>query len=88
MFHAAFSVSATSSGPHDRFEISYRGVLVGSFGILRGSKKDKHHDWIPRQIHLTSNQADRFARCPMSIDEYIEVLKDKKHVSENIDEPN
>ncbi|HVA45877.1 MAG TPA: hypothetical protein VNH11_05765 [Pirellulales bacterium] len=61
-------------GPHDIVSIRYRNVLVGRFGIQRGSNRNARHNYIPEQIHLTRQQGAEFASCEMSIDQYIDII--------------
>ena len=58
---------------HDLVVIKCDGRVVGTFGIQRGSR-EQSHDYIPRQIGVTMRQAQGLANCPMSREEYCELL--------------
>ncbi len=47
----------SSSKAHDEYSVEHKGVLVGIISIRRGSEKDKGHDYIPRELHISPNQA-------------------------------
>lgn len=59
---------------HDVAIIKSNDVLLGSYGIRRGSK-ELGHDYIPRQIGVTMRQAQDLANCPMSKEEYFEEIR-------------
>lgn len=56
-------------------EFWHGGMLIGWFGIRRGKKVG--HDYIPKQIFLSPNQCQNFRICTMSLEEVVQVLKDK-----------
>jgi hypothetical protein len=62
---------------HTIVSFHYKGLRIVSYGIRRGSRKDQGHDFLPRQLHLSSHHARRLADCPMSLKEYIGVLQEK-----------
>lgn len=62
---------------HDLYEFRHGGLLVATISIRRGSEKDKGHDFIPDEIHLGPNQAKNLANCPLSLDAYIQILREK-----------
>jgi hypothetical protein len=51
------------------------GVYIGQFGIRRGANVG--HDYIPRQIHVTTRQALSLARCTLYLDGYRSILIDQ-----------
>jgi hypothetical protein len=64
---------------HPRVHVVLEGVIVGSYGWTRRSKKkeDNNTPYIARQIHLTSREAKDLADCPLTVDEYAEILRRK-----------
>lgn len=61
---------------HDLVIFRHEGKRIGGFGIQRSSK-DKPHDYIPRQLHLTKKQCEDFIDCSLSLESYIDLLKGK-----------
>jgi len=63
-----------------RHEVVYiraqSGVLVGRYGIQRGSKA-LPHDYIPKQINVSIREAIELAQCPMSKDRYFELMRER-----------
>jgi len=74
----ARKLNATSSEGkrHTRVIVELEGRIVGKYGIQR-STREKSHDYIARQIHLTGRQARDLANCPMSREEYITSLRER-----------
>ena len=62
---------------HDFANIYQAGKLVAFFGIRRGSKKDEGHDFIASQIFVTTGQAKLIGQCPLSREDWIEILREK-----------
>jgi hypothetical protein len=67
----------TSTKAHDIVTIEVDGVLVATFGIRRGSNRNQGHGHIPALLNLRPNQAMRLANCPMSRDEWLELMREK-----------
>lgn len=67
---------------HARVYVKWNGSVVASYGIRRGSR-ELPHDYISRQIFVTIRQALDLARCPMSRDEYFDVLRMHGHLPED-----
>lgn len=76
----------TSRGAHDRAEFYYNGILVASFGIRRSSRKDIGHDFIPADLYLSHRQTLDLANCPLSYEDYIEILKSKGYIQMTSDD--
>lgn len=55
---------------------SPNGVLVGRYGIQRGSK-ELPHDYIPGQIQISMREAIQLAQCPMSAEQYFELMAER-----------
>ena len=61
--------------PHDLYPVYHAGRLVAHFGIRRSSEKDKGHDHIPSSIFLSPHAALLLAQCPMSREDWLNVLR-------------
>lgn len=59
---------------HDQVFIRYQEKIVARYGLRRGSKP-MGHDYIPQQIFLTTRQTLELARCPLSAQEYFDILR-------------
>jgi len=68
---------------HDLAIFRYEGQRIAQFGIRRGSK-EKGHDYIPRQLHLTQKQCGELRACPLSFDDYVTILRTKKLIPETL----
>jgi hypothetical protein len=51
------------SSAHDVYGIYYEGQIIATFGIRRGSEKDKGHDHIPRDINVSTGFAKQIGIC-------------------------
>ena len=60
---------------HTKALVRIRGTYIGMFGIRRD--KNVGHDYIPRQIHVTTKQALALARCSLYKADYERILKDQ-----------
>lgn len=60
---------------HDIAQFWHHDQLIGFFGIRRGSNTS--HDYIPKQIFLSPKQCRDFRICTMTLEEVIELLKEK-----------
>jgi hypothetical protein len=49
-------------------------MTVASYGIRRSSH-EVSHDYISRQLFITTRQAIDLARCPLGRDDYFEILR-------------
>ena len=65
------------NSPHDTYVVYHNGVEIASFGIRRGSKKENSHGHIADELHIRPNQCLNLARCPLSRDGWIEVLRER-----------
>lgn len=63
--------------PHDLYDFEFDGVLVLQLSVRRGSAKDLGHDHMPKELRLGPGQAKRLGQCPLSLDEYVAILRDK-----------
>ena len=62
---------------HDIALIYHDGKVVAHFGIRRGSKKNLGHGHIPRDLYLGPHDTLRLANCPLSKEQWIQMLKDQ-----------
>jgi hypothetical protein len=68
------SATITPGRRHEKVRIEYKGQYLGSYGIRRGGREE-NHDYIPRQIGVTMRQALDLANCPMSKEEYWQLME-------------
>jgi len=62
---------------HDIAEIFHQGRLIATFGIRRGSNKNLGHDHIPQQIFIGARDARLLGQCPMSKEQWLQIVTDK-----------
>jgi hypothetical protein len=74
---AKLHATIRQGGNHDIAVIEYEGKRIAQFGIRRGSRRDAGHDHIPASIYVGTRSALDLARCPMSYEQWIEVLRGK-----------
>lgn len=60
---------------HTNVVVRIDGTYIGRFGIRRGTNVG--HDYIPRQIHVTTKQALGLARCSLYLADYQTILRDQ-----------
>ena len=60
---------------HAKAVIRINGTYIGQFGIRRS--KNVGHDYIPKQIHVTTKEALGLARCSLYKQDYERILKDR-----------
>jgi hypothetical protein len=66
--------------PHDLYVIYHGETRVAQFGIRRASQKDKGHDHVPAEIHLSPRKARLLGQCPMSKEEWVAEMTEKGFV--------
>jgi hypothetical protein len=81
-------IQSKKGSAHDLACVYYKGRLVAQFGIRRGSKKNLGHDHIPAAIHLAKRQAKLLGQCPMSEDDWLEVMREKELLGDESDPSN
>jgi hypothetical protein len=77
-----FSISQFEGGSHTWVVVDYRGRRLAEFGIKRGSRRDAGHGWIPDQLHLSPHEASELAQCPLTVDEYINLMVQRGFIVE------
>jgi hypothetical protein len=66
-----------SNRPHDLYVIYHAGRRVAQFGVRRASQKDKGHDHVPGEIHLSPHKARLLGQCPMSKEQWVTEMIEK-----------
>ena len=67
----------STSGVHDMMGVFHDGKLIASFGIRRGSERDKGHDHVQKEIKVNTRFAKDLAICTKSQAQWIELMKAK-----------
>lgn len=65
---------------HEILGVFCEDKMVASFGIRRGSKKNQGHDHIPSNIFVSPREAKLLGQCPLSREEWVEIIKEKGKV--------
>jgi hypothetical protein len=81
-----FSVEIKHGAKHILCKVLYGTVFIDQFGIQRGSKKTSPHNYVADQLHLTRSEGYNLAKCPLSVDGFIELLKQRGHVAPDEDD--
>ena len=71
------SLIKAKSKAHDLYEVEHAGLVVAFISIRRGSGKDLGHDYISKDLHISTGNARRLAQCPLSRDGYIVLLREQ-----------
>src|SRR5438093_704188 len=71
------AVRLQSGGAHEIYGVLENGVLIASFGLRRGSEKEKGHDHIPNDLHVGPGFAKALAQCTKSKKEWLQAMKNK-----------
>ncbi len=66
---------------HDQAIIRYGSHVVARYGIRRGSQA-AGHDYIPRQLYVSRQQALDLVQCPLDRDGYFAILREHGRLSE------
>ena len=67
---------------HDIAMVFHNGQCIAQFGLRRGSEKDLGHDHVSRDLHLGPHKARLLAQCPLTRDQWIEIMREKRLLSE------
>lgn len=67
---------------HKQVIIRHEGQAVALYGIRRASKRDTSHSYVSKQIHVTQAQAESLARCSLSKDDYFNILRERKIITD------
>jgi hypothetical protein len=55
--------------------VFHEGLCIAMFGIRRGSEKDLGHDHISRDLHLGPSKARLLAQCPLTREDWLEIMR-------------
>ena len=70
--------AATAPGrSHDLAVIYHEGKKIAQFGIMRGSRNDASHNWIPGQIFTSPKQAYLLGKCTWKLKEWVALMREK-----------
>ncbi len=61
---------------HEQILVWHDEKLVARYGIRRGSGSPSHV-YVPRELHISAQQAQELADCPMSAEQYFDILAEK-----------
>jgi hypothetical protein len=75
----------TRKKAHDLARIYHNGVLIATFGIRRGSDRNLGHGHIPKELHLSPRQTILLAQCTMTVEQWLEILRDGGWIDEEGD---
>ncbi len=71
-------VGRTPRRAHDLARVyDDEGMLLASFGLRRGSKKNLGHDHIPERLRVSKGDARLLGQCPLSRQGWLDILKEK-----------
>ncbi len=62
---------------HDLVVFRHRGIRIGQFGISRSSK-EQSHDYIPRQLYISTKQCRDSRVCSLTLEGYLAILAQKQ----------
>jgi hypothetical protein len=68
---------------HDIAMVFHNGKCIAQFGVRRGSEKDLGHDHISRDLHLGPHKARLLAQCPLTRDQWIQIMREKGLITES-----
>jgi hypothetical protein len=71
------TLSESRSSAHEVYEVWHREVLIAFVSVRRGSDKEQGHDYVPGDIHVSTRQAKDLAKCPMSYEDYLRLMREK-----------
>jgi hypothetical protein len=67
---------------HDIAHVYYKGRVIASFGIRRGSNKNLPHPHIPNDLHLRPHDTIQLANCPLSRAAWLRRLREQGWIDE------
>jgi|ERR1700726_3934274 len=76
-------VDNSARGGHDVATVYYNDAAVLSFSIRRASSKDTGHGHLTEDLFLSVSQVKRLANCPMTYDEWVTRMKERKVIVEH-----
>jgi len=73
----AKTLPSSPKSAHDVMGIFHNQILIASFGIRRGSEKDKGHDHVQKEIRVSSRFAKELGICTKSREQWIAAMIEK-----------
>lgn len=70
------------SKAHTHADIFHDDQMIATFGIRRGSEKDKGHDHIQEALQVNSYQAKLLAACPLTLEQWLQIMRDKGYIED------
>lgn len=61
---------------HKYYELFVDQKLIARFGVRRASR-EKGHGHVPRELHVTQKQCRDLSKCPLTKDEYLQILRER-----------
>jgi uncharacterized protein YkuJ len=77
---------ASASKKRDLYAVEHDGRVVATISIRRASEKDKGHDYIPRDLHISPRQAKLLGQCPWKRVDFIAALQEKGLLAEETED--
>lgn len=71
-----FDIQIEDGRKHRLVKVHYNGRHIGQYGIQRASRP-QNHNYIAEQLYLSRKDAYELAKCPLSVDDYIDILVEK-----------
>ena len=72
--------------PHEVWGIRHKGKIVGLVSLRRGSEKDKGHDYISKDINVSTGFAKQIGICNKNLVDYLQCLREKGLLPEENEE--
>ncbi len=66
---------------HELAVFWHDGKRITQYGIRRGSKNEGH-DYLPSQLFVSPPQCRDLSNCPLSLEDYVKILRKKKKIPE------
>jgi hypothetical protein len=73
--------SIGAGGAHDIMGVYHGETLIASFGIRRGSEKDKGHDHVQKERGVPTRFAKELGICTKSREQWIELMIAKGEIA-------
>src|SRR5437764_13133574 len=67
---------------HDLYTVEHDGRFIAMISIRRGSAKDMGHDYLPKDLHISPNQARRLGQCTWSLEDFIAEMINKRLIED------
>ena len=74
------AIPISKGGAHEIMGVYQGRQLIASFGIRRGSEKDKGHDHVQKELNVSTRFAKELAICTKSRDQWVALMIEKGFV--------